>query len=169
MAARLADAHPETKFLIYSKMHKLDLGKYRRGNLAVVRSMWPGYSEPDPSQPQAWMKDKEGKETRIPADSFKCPCGPDDPGCGVVGKNGEEPCAKCWDLKPGESVHFEEHGSPVNPANSKQFTAAMKKHSDTMKQYPLPPARLTAQDKAKAARLAARKAKAAPVAVNPYV
>ena len=133
MIARLADKHPGTKFLVYSKKHDLDLAKYRRDNLAVVRSMWPGWGTPDADHPQAWFKPlpHKGTEPRIPEGSFECPCGPDDPGCGVPFPDGREPCVKCWDAKPGDNIVFNEHGKPTDVEGAEE--APEGKHNNWKK------------------------------------
>jgi len=94
----IAEAHPNTVFLCFTKMFFLN---YLRtpSNLKIVFSAWPGLVMPTAARtcmPIAYMHDAENIDSRIPADARQCP-------------GNCESCGMCWSLKPGESVVFHKH------------------------------------------------------------
>jgi len=92
--ARVARANPETRFLVFTKMHSLN---YRRrpDNLTVVLSMWPGAPRGRARLPRAWVQD--GFEARVPDTAISCP-------------GNCETCGMCWQLpKLQRDVVFKIH------------------------------------------------------------
>lgn len=92
---QLASVHIETKFLVFTKMHKLDYSR-KPDNLSVVFSMFPSMPLPeDKTIRKAWFQD--GTESRIPKDAIEC--------------NGQcDQCELCWDLGTiGKDVYFNKH------------------------------------------------------------
>jgi hypothetical protein len=91
---QLADVHPETKFLAFTKMYHLDYSR-KPENLTIVFSAWPGQPMPETTMPISWVQD--GTETRIPDNALECPGN-----CGS--------CGMCWSLpKLGRDVYFHIH------------------------------------------------------------
>ena len=70
-------------------------------NLTILASAWPGLLIPHDildNYPIAWMADKDGTETRIPAHATHCP-----------GKCYECTGVICTNLAPGEAIVLDEH------------------------------------------------------------
>lgn len=89
----LANLHPDTKFLAFTKSTSLDFSELP-ANLKVIASQWPGMPTWQNNLPRrAWVQD--GSETRIPDNAFVCP-----------GKCDE--CLECWQDSTVDIV-FEEH------------------------------------------------------------
>lgn len=97
---RIAQNHPETRFLAFTKQfnnvrgipfHKLD-------NFSLVLSAWPGKPIPEDLMELysvAWMQD--GTEDRVPEKVFECP-------------GNCQTCGACWTLaKEGRDVCFHKH------------------------------------------------------------
>jgi hypothetical protein len=101
----MAMSFPQTKFLIFTKMHQrladgigaMDMAfAALPPNLSVVLSAWSGMEIYNPfNLPIAWMDD--GTDDRIPADALPC--------------SGRcDQCVLCWDLKShGRDVVFKKH------------------------------------------------------------
>ena len=90
---RTAKDCPETKFLIFTKMHGLKYGKLPP-NLKVVFSMFPSMAKPRGNVSRAWYQD--GTEKRIPTTAIEC--------TGFC-----EACGMCWGLPGGQDVYFIAH------------------------------------------------------------
>jgi hypothetical protein len=113
MAKRVAAKHPDTKFLVFSKRHDLNLAIGHGTNLAVWRSMWEGWGEPDENYPQAWHIPKDGSETRAPKDAFACPCLPANKELGIP----EDPgCARPLPARPATPAVYDKKGRVLVPA-----------------------------------------------------
>ena len=105
MMARVAQSIPETRFLCFTKKHELVneyIAAYGElpGNLIIVFSAWGDFLPDNPyNLPVAYVRFRN-QQTSIPASAFQCPnyCGE----CVATG-------CSCWDLKPGQSVCFNEH------------------------------------------------------------
>lgn len=110
MMISTAMAFPQTEFLAFTKAYRflppLEVDpELKAPNLALVVSRWPGMlisatgndGTWNRSFAQAWMKPHEPvKGYEIPKDAVTCP------GSCVT-------CKRCWSLKPGQSVVFEQH------------------------------------------------------------
>lgn len=106
MMVSVSDEVPGTRFLAFTKKDDLvnqylDTHPMWPGNLVIALSAWGDEFEiKNPhGLPMAYIRFKK-KQCTIPPDAHQCPkfCGD----C-VFSK------ASCWDLKPGESVVFDEH------------------------------------------------------------
>jgi len=96
----IAELHPDTKFLCFTKMYSLNYSLLPT-NLKIVFSAWPGVSLGNRStwflhMPIAWMYDADNIDARIPKTAKECP-------------GNCETCNACWHLNPGESVVFHKH------------------------------------------------------------
>ena len=105
MMIRVAGKCPNTSFLCFTKKYEIvdnyiDSGGIVPDNLHIVFSAWGDYVPTNKHNlPVAYIRFKN-QPTKIPGDAFPCPgyCG----NCVATG-------CSCWDLKPGESVVFNEH------------------------------------------------------------
>lgn len=87
----IAQQHPNTKFLVFTKMHHLNFRKLP-ANLKIVLSIVPGMNRTLKRLPKAWLQD--GNETRIPKTAIECP-------------GSCENCMQCWNLD--RDVYFHKH------------------------------------------------------------
>lgn len=89
----LADSHPKTCFLAFTKKTNLDFTDLPP-NFIVLFSAWPGWKFvlPPGLRRIAWMDD--GKEDRVPANARRCP-------------GSCENCKECWSLD--EDIVFKKH------------------------------------------------------------
>lgn len=94
---KIADMFPNTKFLAFTKMFKLDYSK-APDNLSIVWSAWPGMPMPERKTGVAgiaWMQN--GSETRIPDNAIEC-------------SGNCEDCGMFWSLRDlGRDVYFHKH------------------------------------------------------------
>lgn len=101
MWLRIAEKHPKTNFLAFTKQFDVLTQVLRDGhqvpeNFSMVLSAWPGMKLPlflTSKFPIAWMQD--GTEDRIPADAIEC-----NDNCAQ--------CGKCWAMD-GKDVVFNKH------------------------------------------------------------
>lgn len=108
MMVQIAQQLPDTKFLCFTKKyelvnHYLSLpGASLPSNLTIVFSAWGDFLPENPHRlPVAYIRFRDQPDDpRIPQDAYPCPnfCGE----CVTTG-------GSCWDLKPGQSVCFNEH------------------------------------------------------------
>lgn len=105
MMVRIAQALPNTSFLAFTKKFEL-INEYIRSNgslpdnLRVVFSAWGSFMPVNPYDlPIAYVKLRR-TPCDIPPAAFQCP-----KYCGECVMSG----CSCWDLKPGQSVCFNEH------------------------------------------------------------
>lgn len=97
---RIAQRHPETRFLAFSKAWPIirKVHFYELDNFELVLSGWTGIEIPEDLRAWyrcAWCMD--GIETRIPADALECP-------------GSCESCGMCWNLsKLGKDTYFHKH------------------------------------------------------------
>lgn len=97
---------PDTKFLCFTKKFEmvneyLSIHKAFPQNLRMVFSAWGSFIPENPyNLPMAYVRFRGSNQSNIPADALQCKnyCGD----CVMSG-------CSCWDLKPGESVVFNEH------------------------------------------------------------
>lgn len=93
---RLAEKHPKTKFLAFTKRYGFDYST-APANVSIVFSMWTNYGDTTKDMPRAWMLDTKEPDNRIPADAINCP-------------GNCETCGMCWNLKHiGKDVYFHKH------------------------------------------------------------
>lgn len=88
-----AIANSGTKFLVFTKMHKLNFRDIP-SNLKVILSMFPTMPKHGKKLSTAWVQD--GTEKRIPANAWHCP------GSCLN-------CGACWNLPSGKDVYFTKH------------------------------------------------------------
>lgn len=89
---RLADEHPNTRFLAFTKRYTLPI-EQRPCNLSIIPSAWPGFKIPEFKR-TAWMED--GRENRYGA-RFDC-------------KGHCDKCYACWHIyEIGKDVVFTKH------------------------------------------------------------
>jgi len=89
----LCSLFPKTKFLTFTKMHKLDYSQ-KSDNLTIVFSYWPHWGDTNNNFPKAFMQD--GTETRAQG-ALECP-------------GNCENCGLCWNLpKISKNVVFNKH------------------------------------------------------------
>lgn len=106
MMIRVAEKLPNTQFLCFTKKDYivnlyLDKGNPLPKNLTIVLSAWGEWQPENPHNlPVAYIRFKKKDSGFIPETARQCPkhCGD----CTMTG-------CSCWDLKPGESVVFDEH------------------------------------------------------------
>lgn len=99
MWVRLAVAHPDIRFLAFTK--QVDIVRpYVKSplpkNFSLILSAWPGVPLDEECRkylPVAWVDD--GKEDRFSADAMRCP-------------GNCESCAYCWAMD-GKDVVFKKH------------------------------------------------------------
>lgn len=92
---RLATAHPEIRFLAFTKT----VHRTTAANLQIIRSAWPGMPLVRRySRATAWVRDSRNPDHRIPNSARECP-------------GNCESCGMCWALdgSKGESVVFDKH------------------------------------------------------------
>lgn len=105
MMVRVASQLPNTRFLCFTKRHEwvnqvvseCEIPK----NLQLVLSAWGDWIPDNPNNlPVAYIRFRKGDTPGIPEKAKACPkfCGD----CVMTG-------CSCWDMKPGESVVFDEH------------------------------------------------------------
>lgn len=105
MMVRVAERCPGTSFLCFTKKFRIvnefiDSGGVIPANLHIVYSAWGDFIPENPHNfPVAYVKFKD-RESYIPKDAMPCQgyCGD----CVQTERS-------CWDLKPGQSVCFDEH------------------------------------------------------------
>lgn len=107
MMVDLAQQLPHTNFLCFTKKfelvnHYLDNHKSFPKNLSMVLSAWGSSFIPENpyNLPVAYVRFRKGDQGFIPDDAIKC-----NGYCGECTLTGDS----CWDLKPGQSVCFNEH------------------------------------------------------------
>ena len=106
MMVRVANDLPDTRFLCFTKKdylvnHYIEHYGALPKNLIIVLSAWGTWIPENPHRlPVAYIRFKKKDSGEIPADARQCPkhCGD----CTMTG-------CRCWDLKSGESVVFDEH------------------------------------------------------------
>ena len=97
---RIAQRHPETRFLAFTKAWPIvrKVPFYTLENFELVLSGWTGIAIPEDLRAWyrcAWCMD--GIETRIPADALECP-------------GSCESCGMCWNLsRLGKDTYFHKH------------------------------------------------------------
>lgn len=103
-----AERLPGTRFLCFTKKYELvnqyldNVEKPLPNNLVIVLSAWGDFQPYNPHKlPVAYVRfSKQQDDPRIPENALVC-----SNYCGECVMNG----CSCWDLKPGESVVFNEH------------------------------------------------------------
>lgn len=106
MMVKIANRLPNTQFLCFTKKDYivnsyLDLHGSFPSNLTIVLSAWGTWMPENPHNlPVAYIRFKKKDSGSIPVEARQCPkhCGD----CTMTG-------CSCWDLRPGESVVFDEH------------------------------------------------------------
>ena len=93
----IAELHPKTKFLAFTKRYEYDYSDLPE-NLCIVFSAWPGLDMPSVKGISvAYMRDEKDLDKRIPDDALECP-------------GNCETCGACWGLsKKGIDVAFNKH------------------------------------------------------------
>lgn len=106
VAVRLAEAHKETKFLMFTKKYELvneylDKGKLPQ-NLTIVLSAWGNFLPQNPHNlPMSYVRFKDDSmNEKIPLTAKECRGKCED--CLMVQEG-------CWNLRKGESVVFKKH------------------------------------------------------------
>lgn len=106
MMVDTANKLPFTQFLCFTKKYEmvneyLDIHNSFPKNLCVVFSAWGSFIPENPYQlPMAYVRFKDESVNHIPGNAIQC-----NNYCGDCVMSG----CSCWDLKPGESVCFNEH------------------------------------------------------------
>lgn len=105
MMVRGAEALPHTNFLAFTKQYELVNTHLRQGNvfpanLSIVLSAWGDWLPENPfGLPVAYIRFRQ-KPADIPTHAVPCRHF-----CGDCVRTGQS----CWDLRPGQSVCFDEH------------------------------------------------------------
>ena len=116
---QVAVDNPDWLFYGYTKSRRLDYSQRPR-NLRIIQSQWAGMDDVDLGlDGMSWYQD--GTETRIPADSFECPCNEGCVNCQRCAHLGQE-----WNGEQvPSSVVFPKHGNAG--ADAFAFMAACNK------------------------------------------
>lgn len=99
---RVAEAIPETTFMIFTKKFWIINDFVKNGglipdNLKIIFSSWNGLEVPNPYKfPVSYVKEKKNDLQDFPKNAQMC-------GGSCVG------CWKCWKLKHGDNIIFDEH------------------------------------------------------------